>query len=124
MQTETSNNQIMFTKMVNHLRKQNSKSMTGTESDPICMYRSEDGKMCAVGCLIADEVYTFRLEDMNSSSNIVMRALDRSGFDIYTYSATLISDMQTLHDRQPVSKWEDGFKSIAAEYKLKLPEKI
>lgn len=46
-------------KMATHLAKQRSRAV-GEDSG--CRYRAEDGSMCAVGCLIPDELYSEAIE--------------------------------------------------------------
>jgi hypothetical protein len=74
--------QETFDKMVNHLRKQNSKSLLADERDDTCAYRGKDGKMCAVGCLIEDEFYDPSLEENIVYDEKVKNALRNSGYYI------------------------------------------
>lgn len=50
--------QSIFDKVVNHLAEQGRRS----ESLGDCKYRSKEGLMCAVGCLISDEEYDIRMD--------------------------------------------------------------
>jgi hypothetical protein len=53
------NAQEIFDKVVTHLRTQG-KQAKNTSDD--CVYRRPNGLMCAVGCLIPDELYDPALE--------------------------------------------------------------
>lgn len=117
-------NQVMFTKMVQHLRQQNSKSIQQTEFGNDCMYRGEGGKMCAVGCLISDGNYSWDLEGTQVTSMYVMDAIENSGFNNDLYDIDLLKSMQNIHDKRPTCEWEDGFDAVALEYNLEVPEKI
>jgi hypothetical protein len=46
----------IFDYVESHLKKQGYRSMLDTDTGR-CGYRGEDGAMCAVGCLIADDEY-------------------------------------------------------------------
>jgi hypothetical protein len=47
-------------KIEQHLIQQKARSVD--EGNKVCMYRGEQGRMCAAGCLIPDEVYGRHLE--------------------------------------------------------------
>ena len=57
----------IFDYVVTHLKNQKSQSMGSiyfADSDE-CAYRGLDNKMCAVGCLIADDEYESSMEGKN-----------------------------------------------------------
>lgn len=103
-------NQEAFDKMVAHLRKQGAKSM----QDTLCMYRGENGMMCAVGCLIPDSEYSDDLEGI-AISDMAEKPDCLEGFN-----PDMIDDMQTCHDQHDVEKWEASFERIALRFNLKL----
>lgn len=53
----------LIDKIATHLAKQQKRS----ESKAGCAYRGKGGTMCAVGCLIPDELYTDRIETLTYS---------------------------------------------------------
>jgi CII-binding regulator of phage lambda lysogenization HflD len=112
-------NQEMFTKMVNHLRKQNQRSYSTIFGG--CAYRGENGLMCAVGCLIKDEFYDYQLESQNVSMLAVHRALISSGYEYDKQGESLLSRMQTVHDDYGTLSWEAKWVEIANEFNLVLP---
>ena len=132
--------QEIFTKVVTHLRKQGDKAMGRDPLDPEmpagCMYRGENGTMCAVGCLIRDEVYTSDIEgygvcnigggylgedhEAGRAYQTLANALYESGVDVYE-DRSLLEALQKLHDREQTSDWELGFKAIAEVFELELP---
>lgn len=103
--------QKIFDKIVTHLRTQNAVSAT---ANGLCLYRSPDGKKCAVGCMIPDDVYDPDMEHHMAGSVI---ADCRQLHDLYDHR-NLLESMQLVHDNHPISQWEAMFASIAAEYKL------
>jgi len=117
------NKQEVFNKVAKHLLTQNSKSMAFGQ----CAYRGKDGRMCAVGCLIPDKVYTSKFEnknvrgllDINDWEPAVVMQLAEAGID--QYNASLLMQLQRMHDRKPVEEWPALLAKIAAEYKLEMP---
>lgn len=113
--------QETFDKMVDHLRKQNSKSFLNEHVDgDVCAYRGQDGKMCAVGCLIEDEFYDPSLEENTVSNPKVRNALHKSGYEINEKFLKLMDSMQKCHDEKEVNDWESKFYSIAIHHDLEL----
>ena len=112
--------QETFDKIVDHLRKQNSKSLMEAPRDDSCAYRGQDGKMCAVGCLIEDEFYDPSLEENIVSNPKVRNALRNSGYDIDGAFLKLMVSMQECHDLKAVKDWESSFCIIANDHNLEL----
>lgn len=112
--------QETFDKIVDHLRKQNSKSLMEAPRDDTCAYRGQDGKMCAVGCLIKDEFYDPSLEENIVQNKLVKNALNLSGYCTDEKFLKLMESMQQCHDLNSVKDWEYHFGSIATRYDLEL----
>lgn len=112
--------QETFDKIVDHLRKQNSKSLMKAPRDDACAYRSQDGKMCAVGCLIEDEFYDPSLEENIVSNPKVRKALCNSGYYTDGEFLKLMVSMQECHDLNSVKQWESSFRTIANDHNLEL----
>ncbi len=112
--------QEAFTKIVLHLRKQGAKSLdTGA-----CVYRGENGRSGAIGCIIADEHYTEAFEGATVKSvhrHGVIRAISKSGWDTSERTLEMLCEMQTIHDSVDVHLWEGRFAQVAKEYNLELP---
>lgn len=84
-----------------HLTKQRkqSKAVYAGSSTPSCAYRGDNGLMCAVGCLITDEVYTDDLESLCADVSEVVNALTHSlGFEITEHMEQLCTNWQLYHD--------------------------
>ncbi len=95
--------QAVFDKIVAHLRQQNARSISGVGD---CMYRGEGGRMCAVGCLIPDDVYRPGLEGALDDIEFF------NGWPDETY--TLLGRMQIIHDQTKPEDWESEFRALAA----------
>lgn len=88
-------NQQLFDKVVTHLRTQGVQAAVFNGSETVyCKYRI-DGKMCAAGCLIADEHYSQDLEGEKSSAANVYLAIKAS---IGEHDADLVRKLQLVHD--------------------------
>jgi hypothetical protein len=92
---------LISEKIRDHLTKQRKQSKTayGGSQTPSCAYRGDNGLMCAVGCLIVDEVYSESLESLCADTSQVVRAMsDSLGFDITEKMEQLCTDWQLYHD--------------------------
>ena len=118
-----------------HLITQGRKSVNDEDK---CVYRDGiiDGKvqMCAVGCLIPDELY----EPSMDEEDIVVHTSEIDRVPSYLESdllgkyhrlkeyfkyvdRNLLNSLQRLHDGQPEWCWKEKLKAIGAEYKLEIP---
>jgi hypothetical protein len=123
--------QAIYSKVRNHLLTQNEKS----EELGSCLYRStnEEGKplMCAIGCLIPDNLYTEQMEghgipsesfieDIFSEASPVsevqqwvklLRINEESDWE-------LLRDLQYIHDNYEPDTWERSLDKLAKELDL------
>ena len=109
------NNQEAFNIMVNHLRKQNKKSVDSLSDK--CLYRGPNGLKCAIGCLIPDDEYSPLMEGKVISS-IHKKVSTLKNLDRY-----FLVSMQDIHDQYYISQWETEFYRVARIYGLTLPPK-
>lgn len=113
-------NQRAFTKMVLHLRAQGVRSATNPGIlGAGCKYRGSDGAQCAVGCLIADEHYSYDMEGAGASHRMVTAALERSGW--IALDKTLLRDCQGVHDTSMPDSWEVQLAAVAIDHSLEMP---
>jgi len=91
----------IYNYVVTHLKNQGSQSLSvddfhrGAPFREICAYRGADNKMCAVGCLIADDEYYPEMEGSNVNALLSnYRHLDR----LEPHTA-MLAELQSLHDR-------------------------
>lgn len=114
-------NQTAFDLAYKHLLAQNERS---TE-DGHCKYRSSTGLMCAVGCLIPDEVYDPVYDHSETGGTgikmILMRHAELAGlFD--GVDPDLLQSLQQVHDSYLIGDWKDQLGVVAAQYELTVPE--
>lgn len=82
-------------KIRDHLIKQNAQS----DDKGQCQYRSSDGGMCAVGCLIVDDAYSTELEMKTALHYLVQDAVSRSlKFVPDSSTQRFLKLWQTYHD--------------------------
>lgn len=106
--------QSTFDKVAKHLLKQRSRA----EDKEGCAYRGKEGKMCAVGCLIADAHYRPALEGRNIESELIQAALKDSGINVTRDMRFMLEDLQACHDYSEVSMWPQALRRIANHFKL------
>lgn len=114
------NKQEVFDKIVNHMLTQNAKAQ---DVKGICMYRGEEGRMCAVGCLITDEAYSPDIEKNAADTEEVLQALRNSGIDIAPWSPSntdtqFLYEIQQIHDYTNVDVWEKALVQFAEKNSL------
>lgn len=93
----------IFEKVKNHLLTQKLKSV---DADGACVYRGENGMMCAVGCLIKDEFYSSHIEGVSVTASKVHFALTQSIGDIEGITDNMLSCLQRIHDDKQPEDWE------------------
>lgn len=104
--------QETFDRVVQHLRQQAAKA---EDSNGGCMYRTPDGKRCAVGALIPDELYRPAFEGFRiGGENPVTALMEHLG-----HSLPLLRDLQRLHDNGDVREWETELECVAKKHRLR-----
>jgi hypothetical protein len=110
------NNQEAFTTVAKHLLAQNARSVSIFDYGS-CLYRGEDGRKCAIGCLIPDNLYE---EDMEDKPVVQLCADFSSLVQLFEGVTTeLLEDLQIIHDREEISDWEKVLRETAAKFNLK-----
>ena len=109
--------QHVYDTMVNHLRQQQARAVNAKGN---CRYRTENGNMCAVGCLIAEDEYEHGLE-MLSLENTIGYLM--AGQLQPQRLKPLLWHMRQIHDdTTDVTEWELAFKDLAAHFDLEYKE--
>ena len=104
------------------------KQTRSTIQKKLCVYRSDEGLACAIGCLLDDET-AHKFDDLGDQIG------GSSIKDIYTHNADLIpnflgsdiqflADLQNVHDVQDkywLNEWSTGMIRLANRYNLKPP---
>lgn len=118
--------QVIFNRVANHLLTQNAKAMRARYhedgerySADICAYRADDGKKCAVGCLIPDYLYDSNIEAMSCSAGRVRDILEFSG--VSTDKIKLLESLQYIHDNDEVREWPKELEKVASNNGLRKP---
>jgi hypothetical protein len=108
--------QSIFDEVVAHLRKQNARSFRNENGLVRCLYRSDDGLKCAVGCLIPDNEYTPEMEKWMVLS--VVEMLSKPLQTKLGRHLDLLKRLQHIHDDIEVGCWEDKFAMVSDVYGL------
>lgn len=121
--------QEVFDRVVSHLLTQKKPSYSAGGG---CAYRGADGLMCAVGCLIPDNLYNPLMD--TSDSTDIESVIKRFGMiDLFDFKVTdcsddefisLLDDLQSIHDAHPSSKWENELKLLATNHNLEFRDII
>ena len=107
-----------------HLREQGERSMAEDgDGDPMCAYRGEAGRMCAIGCLISDGRYRPQWEGIgvnHSMANVVY------GREAGANERRLLRALQNLHDFAPPADFRgwvnDNLRTLCNRFRLVYPE--
>jgi hypothetical protein len=105
--------QETFDTVVSHLRRQNAKAVGNYG---LCVYRSTNGRKCAVGCLIPDDKYSPSLEGHSLEvefQNELKAILAEEGHDL-----DLVRQLQVIHDRVFIHHWETEFEKLGRSRRL------
>lgn len=102
--------QELFDRVATHLLTQGEQSF---DEGIGCAYRGENGKKCAIGCLIPDEWYSEDLE-----GNTVHQKVIREAAGIAESQLQLADALQACHDCGLVSEWRDTLRQIATGFGL------
>lgn len=128
--------QQVFDHVAHHLLTQTARSVKppAKPGDPDeCVYRSPDGKTCAVGCLIADNEYIPMMEGASVRGVLGWLAgvsgvrwtgltrpitIDRELHDSAHGAALLnmLVALQTMHDAHEPEEWPDALVTLARKY--------
>ena len=105
------NNQEVYDKVKEHLLSQNLRSI-----NPIgeCLYRGENGAMCAVGVLIPDDMYYSSFESQSCDSEAIRYVLNKFKIDV-----KFVCKLQIIHDSLSTCMWPKALENVATEYGLK-----
>jgi hypothetical protein len=104
-----------FDKVARHLLRQGRRSVS---EEGGCLYRSPDGCMCAVGCLIDDEHYTREIEHHLIYERRVIDALRGSGVDLLDGVTVMLRSLQVVHDGVDPLDWAIELRGVARRHRL------
>jgi hypothetical protein len=111
-------NQEVFDLVIAHLRVQGSKSEKKVrywerkQEEIVCAILGDDDRKDPLGSLLDNGEYDLEMEGYTVSSLIDLLP------DRLLPHIELLEAITFLHDHAPTSAWEDGFASIASDFKL------
>lgn len=128
------NKRNTFNIVAEHLLKQGGRA---SEAEGTCLYRASDGRKCAFGVLIPDELYNPILENTTVDHifglfSSRLKEQDRQKYDmvaatIRAYFGPLnveevefLRTLQQVHDNKPTEWWEIELARIAGKYDLEV----
>jgi hypothetical protein len=116
--------QEVFDQAYIHLLTQNEKSINYESDTGTCLYRGPNGLKCAVGCFIAEDEYTPKIEKVSWSSIVVNERVDyfAKKVDVNCQHNGLLKTLQNIHDETPVTSWKVMLQDTAITYNLTCPE--
>lgn len=102
--------QETFDRVLDHLRKQGEPAVNNMG---FCRYRTEDGRKCAIGALIPDELYQAGIENHTAEAPIVIDKIP--GAAVWEDGAYLKA-LQKIHDEAERDGGSEEFLSFVEEY--------
>lgn len=102
--------QTIFDTVAKHLLTQGERAFDTQRG--ACRYLADDGKMCAVGCLIADDEYNTSME--GASVEAVFRVAGLTPAHYY-----LLDALQSIHDSGHPRNWKVNLRNLAVRRGLK-----
>ena len=116
--------QWMYDTIMLHLRTQKSRAVS---KEDFCAYLTEDGKQCAIGCLIPKHLYHTSMEGLSAESLIKeytelfdhLFGKDTTEMEIRA-GQQLLDNMQDVHDssQYPTRGWIGAAHKIGKNFKL------
>lgn len=113
--------QQIYDTVKGHLLKQKDISFMKVEGlvTQTCAYRGEDGKKCAVGCLIPDELYDPKMETKGVFALFEFwpSVMERIGLSKKEH-IDLLETLQMIHDVRDPAVWEEILAETAGFFRL------
>lgn len=114
--------QEVFNKVALHLLTQ----FKQAKVDNKCRYRSNDGLSCAVGCLIPDSLYDYRLEGGTVFAVLQFaagtnRLKEFAAVGISESNFALLTELQMVHDIREPQDWYSHLCDIAKVLDCTMP---
>lgn len=117
-------NQEIFDKVARHLLTQKvpaREARSRPDRIGMCLYRTKDGKKCAAGCLIPDELYSPQMEGEDIQT--VLRQYPQVkhailGDDVEDSRFALLGNLQSVHDMHRPEEWKEQLAITAHDYSL------
>jgi hypothetical protein len=128
--------QDVINKICNHLMAQQAKSMNA--KGPGCAYRGAGNTTCAIGCLIPVDLYNEAIEGTSVYGTDVVEIIEQlvemptrqesyNSIELQEKRAAVLdflSQLQRVHDTQPITAWASELYDIANEHHLLVPTSL
>lgn len=113
------NKQEVFNTVKAHLLAQGCKS-TGkpdnvNDLSSNCRYRGDNGRKCAIGCLIPDELYQVGMEGLGVYGLVAKFPQEVAAIFGVTPDVRFLHDLQLIHDCCEPFKWAGQLQAFASE---------
>lgn len=95
--------QEIFNKVATHLLTQNKKAMRPSVMGSGCVYKTDAGLRCAIGCLIPDEHPGLDFD--GDVGELVLAHGDLKELFDWRNNVVLLEALQVVHDEQQPSTW-------------------
>ena len=105
--------QELFDRVAVHLLTQRATARS-TTNPGACLYHAPDGKKCAIGVLIPDELYDFRFENRTVDA-LPVDVLEKLGL---VGKIGLALALQNVHDQCDVDNWVAYLDVVAEDHDL------
>ena len=93
----------VFEFIKNHLLTQGERSIM--EDEATCAYLGTDGKKCAVGALIREDIYHSSIEEKPVNHSLVRSAVTKS-VPNWIINLEMLGELQSIHDSANEYDWE------------------
>jgi len=114
--------QAVLRRVYEHLFKQN---MQAIGTDGLCRYRTKNGLMCAIGCLLSKDASVRYIEGFNADQACVIRKIDKRYGPVLDpvpdVDIEFLLRLQRVHDMHCPEEWPKELMKLAFDYKLKVP---
>ena len=94
----------VFEFIKNHLLTQGQRSLMDNEMT--CAYFGVEGKKCAVGALIREDIYHYSIEDKPVNHSLVQSAITKS-VPNWKINTEMLCELQSIHDGKSMYDWEN-----------------
>ena len=98
----------IFDRVKTHLLAQGETANDNT----MCVYHSQSGLKCAVGCLITEDAYREAFEGRAVADEPVRRALEASGINTDNNTISMLTNLQSIHDYEAPDDWEHALDNL------------
>ena len=93
----------VFEFIKNHLLTQGQRSLMDNEMT--CAYFGVEGKKCAVGALIREDIYHYSIEEKPVNHSLVQSAITKS-VPNWKINTEMLCELQSIHDGKSMHDWE------------------